>query len=338
MIEWSNLEALTLIPVVLLLYFWSWYRRKNQTATVQFASLEVVRSLPRGFKAKIAWLPMALRAIAIVLAIVALARPREANTKTRRNVEGIDIMIALDISDSMLIEDMKPLNRLEAAKDTIKKFVEKRTSDRIGVVIFAGESFTLVPPTLDYKLILERVSEITTAANARIKDGTAIGVAMASASDRLKDSTAKSRVMIFMTDGENNSGTIDPETGLEIAKGYGIKVYSIGIGKDGPTRIPIYTRDVFGNRVKTYQPFDSTVNEALLERMGKETGGKYYRASKEDSLQGIFKDIDSLEKTKVNVDRFTRYSERFMPWLLAAVWIYLLSILLERIYFRKALS
>jgi Ca-activated chloride channel family protein len=145
----------------------------------------------------------------------------------------------------MLIEDMKPLNRIEAAKDTLKKFVQARTSDRIGIVIFAGESFTLVPLTLDYELILSRVAEITTAQEARIKDGTALGVALANAAGRLKDSTAKSRVVIFMTDGENNSGTIDPETGLEIAKGYGVKIYSIGIGRDGPTKIPIYQKDVF---------------------------------------------------------------------------------------------
>ena len=148
----------------------------------------------------------------------------------------MDIVIVLDISDSMLIEDMKPFNRMESAKETLIKFVKLRTSDRIGVVIFAGEAFTLVPPTLDYELIIDRVSKITTAAKARIKDGTAIGVGMASGAARLKDSQAKSRVLIFMTDGEINSCTIDPETGLEIAKGYGLKVYSIGIGRDGPTR------------------------------------------------------------------------------------------------------
>ena len=144
-------------------------------------------------------------------AIIALARPQEMNTKIKKNVEGIDIVIALDVSDSMLIEDMKPLNRLESAKETIKQFIEGRSSDRIGLVIFAGESFTLVPPTLDYQLILQRVGEITTAQSARIKDGTALGVALANAAGRLKDSQAKSRIVIFMTDGENNSGTIDPE-------------------------------------------------------------------------------------------------------------------------------
>ncbi|MBC7370945.1 MAG: VWA domain-containing protein, partial [Bdellovibrionaceae bacterium] len=256
-------------------------------------------------------------------------------TKVKKNVEGIDIVICLDISDSMLIEDMKPSNRLEAAKETIRQFIEKRSSDRIGLVVFAGESFTLVPLTLDYQLILERVKEITTAASANIKDGTAIGVALANAAGRLKDSTAKSRIMIFMTDGENNSGTIDPETALEIAKGYGLKIYSIGIGKDGPTKIPIYQRDIFGNKVKTYQPFDSTVNDDLLGRMAKETGGKYFRASKEDSLQGIFRDIDSLEKTKVDVNKFTRYTEKFPPFLRASMICYVLALLLGLTILRR---
>jgi Ca-activated chloride channel family protein len=236
----------------------------------------------------------------------------------------------------MLIEDMKPLNRLEAAKGTIKRFIEGRSSDRIGLVIFAGESFTVVPPTLDYQLILQRVDEITTAHQAHIKDGTALGVAMANAAGRLKDSQAKSRVIIFMTDGENNSGTIDPETGLDIAKGYGIKIYSIGIGKDGPTRIPIYMRDAFGQKVKTYQPFDSTVNDDLLGRMAKDTGGKYYRASKEDSLVAVFKDIDSLEKTKIDINKFTNYTEKFPPYLIAAILIYLAALILGRSWLRRA--
>jgi Ca-activated chloride channel family protein len=236
----------------------------------------------------------------------------------------------------MLIEDMKPLNRLEAAKETIKSFIEGRTSDRIGLVIFAGESFTVVPPTLDYQLILQRAAEITTAHEAHIKDGTALGVALANAAGRLKDSQAKSRVVIFMTDGENNSGTIDPETGLEIAKGYGIKIYSIGIGKDGTTRIPIYMRDAFGQKIKTYQPFESTVNEDLLSRMAKDTGGKYYRASKENSLVGVFKDIDAMEKTKIDINKFTNYTEKFPPYLMAAIILYLAALVLGRSWLRRA--
>ena len=323
-----------LLPLILVLA-WTLWNRKKKTPTLQFGSIQVLKTITPSIRTRLLNVPLFLKALAVVFAIMALARPQEMNTKIKKNVEGIDIVIALDISDSMLIEDMKPLNRLEAAKETIKKFIEGRSSDRIGLVIFAGESFTLVPPTLDYQLILSRVDEITTAASAKIKDGTALGVALANAAGRLKDSQAKSRVVIFMTDGENNSGTIDPETGLEIAKGYGIKISSIGIGKDGPTRIPIYTRDIFGQKVKTYQPFDSTVNEDLLGRMASETGGKYYRASKEDSLRGIFKDIDSLEKTKIDVNKFTNYTEKYPPYLVMAIVLYLAGLLLGRSWLRR---
>ena len=263
--------------------------------------------------------------VSLLFLILALARPQRADARVKRTLEGLDIVIVMDISDSMLIEDMKPLNRLESAKQTLADFIKQRKSDRIGVVIFAGEAFTLVPPTLDYQLILERVSQITTAASARIKDGTAIGVGVAIGAARLKDSQAKSRVMIFMTDGENNSGTIDPETGIEIAKGYGIKIYSIGLGKSGPTRIPVYSKDLFGNKVKSYQPFDSTVNDELLAQMASETGGKYFRASKEDSLFGIFKEINSLETTKIEDNKFVRYEEYYMHFVMLGLVLFAFS-------------
>ena len=332
---WETPSAFLLLILLILAFVWNRWRRGKKEASLQFSSLQEVKSARPGLRAKLSLLPEVLKILALVFVIMALARPREGNTKIRKNVEGIDIIICMDISDSMLIEDMKPLNRLESAKQTLKKFVSRRNSDRIGLVVFAGESFTMVPPTLDYPMLISRVDEITTAKDAHIKDGTAIGVAMANAAGRLKDSTAKSRVMIFMTDGENNSGTIDPETGLEVAKGYGIKVYSVGIGHDGPTRIPIYQQDVFGKKIKTYLPFESTVNADLLSRMASETGGKYYRASEEDSLEGIFKDIDSLEKTKVDVNKFTRYTEKFPPYLLIALFLYCLSLILSRTWLRR---
>ncbi len=272
--------------------------------------------------------------VSLLFFIIALARPQRADSQVKRTLEGLDIVIVLDISDSMLIEDMKPLNRLESAKETIANFIKQRLSDRIGVVIFAGEAFTLVPPTLDYQLVLDRVSQITTAASARIKDGTAIGVGMASGAARLKDSQAKSRVMIFMTDGENNSGTIDPETGLEIAKGYGIKVYTIGIGRSGPTRLPVYMQDMFGNKRKTYQAFESTVNDELLEQMANVTGGKYFRASKEDSLAGVFSEINKLETTKIDDNKFVSYEEYFQIFLIIGLILFLLSATLSMTFLR----
>ncbi|PIS09892.1 MAG: hypothetical protein COT73_12290 [Bdellovibrio sp. CG10_big_fil_rev_8_21_14_0_10_47_8] len=328
-------EAFWLILLLIGAIGWSLWSRQKKQASLLFSQVHLFSHVGATMRVRLMFLPIALKGLALIFAIIALARPQQSDTRVKKNVEGIDIMIALDISDSMLIEDMKPLNRLEAAKQTIKSFVAKRSSDRIGVVIFAGESFTLVPLTLDYPLLLGRMDEVTTAQQAHIKDGTAIGIALANASGKLKESTAKSRVVIFMTDGENNSGTIDPETALEIAKGYGLKIYSIGVGRDGPTRIPVMQRDVFGNKVKTYQPFESTVNEDLLVRMAKETGGRYFRASKEDSLQGVFNDIDQLEKTKIDVNKYTRYTELFKTYLLMAMITYLVALLLERTWLRR---
>lgn len=333
--EWKNPEAFLLIIPLLLGLAWAYWKRQEKASTLQVSSLKILRTIRPRLKARLIFLPQILKVLGLLFVIVALARPQWPNTKIKKNIEGIDIVLALDISDSMLIEDMKPLNRLESAKETIKKFVEKRTSDRIGLVVFAGESFTMVPPTLDYQLLLDRVKDITTAQSAHIKDGTALGVALANAAGRLKDSQAKSRVIIFMTDGENNSGMIDPETGLEIALGYGLKIYSIGIGRDGPTRIPVFQKDFFGNKVKTYQPFESTVNEDLLGAMAKRSGGKYFRASREDSLAGIFEEIDRLEKTKVDVNKYTRWTELFQNYLKWGFLIYLLGAILGATWLRR---
>ncbi|GIL16299.1 MAG: hypothetical protein BroJett040_00500 [Oligoflexia bacterium] len=332
---WQSTWAFLFFIPLAFIAVWVFFNKKKMRPSLQYSALKQLQNVHPTLKTRLMNLPFALKILSGVFLVMALARPQTSDTLVKKNVEGIDIVIALDISDSMLIEDMKPLNRLEAAKETISQFVKKRISDRIGVIIFAGESFTLVPLTLDYELLLSRVSEITTAQQARIKDGTAIGVALANASGRLKESTAKSRVIIFMTDGENNSGTIDPLTALEIAKGYGLKIYSIGIGRDGPTRIPIYQRDVFGNRVKTYQPFESTVNETLLAKMASDTGGKYFRASREDSLEGVFKEIDSLEKTKIDVNKFTKYSEHFQKFVSMALVSYALSWLLSVTWLRR---
>lgn len=333
--SFRNPEAFWLLIPLMATVAWFLLRRSKNQASLLFSQTSLLAKIPPTLRVRLMFLPSALKTVALILAVVALARPQLANTQVKKNIEGMDIMIALDISDSMLIEDMKPVNRLQSAKETLKNFVKKRSSDRIGVVIFAGESFTLVPLTLDYELLLSRIEEITTAQQARIKDGTAIGVAMANAAGKLKESTAKTRIIIFMTDGENNSGTIDPLTGLEVAKGYGIKIYSIGIGRDGPTRIPIIQKDIFGNSVKTYQPFESTVNENLLAQMASDTGGKYYRASKEDSLAGVFSEIDKLEKTKIDVNKYTRYTELFKDYLFPALFIYLLGIFLGQTWLRR---
>ena len=321
---WGQPLAFLLLLPWLLLVYWFFFRNKS-AASLKISS--VANFIKWKHRGRIVFLKLnqLLLLVALLFFITALARPQRADSQVKRTLEGLDIVLVLDISDSMLIEDMKPLNRLESAKVTIANFVKQRMSDRIGIVIFAGEAFTLVPPTLDYQLILDRVSQITTAASARIKDGTAIGVGMASGAARLKDSQAKSRVMIFMTDGENNSGTIDPETGLEIAKGYGIKIYTIGIGRSGPTKIPLYSQDLFGNKIKRYQPFESTVNDELLGQMANVTGGKYFRASKEDSLSGVFSEINKLETTKIDDNKYVRYEEFFPQFLLIGLLLFICS-------------
>ncbi|MGZ3726916.1 MAG: VWA domain-containing protein [Pseudobdellovibrio sp.] len=322
------LAFILLIPWAFLLYYFL-IRNKQNRGTLKMGAVKNFLIWKNKGRVLFLKLNTFLLLMSVLFFILALARPQRADSQVKRSLEGLDIVIVLDISDSMLIEDMKPLNRIESAKDTIANFVNKRRSDRIGIVIFAGEAFTLVPPTLDYQLVLDRVSQITTAASAHIKDGTAIGVGIASGAARLKDSQAKSRVMIFMTDGENNSGTIDPETGLEIAKGYGIKIYTIGIGQSGPTRLPVYTQDLFGNKHKSYQPFESTVNDELLGEMAQVTGGKYYRANKEDSFKGIFDEINKLETTKIEDNKYVRYEEYFSYFLTIGLVCFLVSRLLS---------
>ena len=334
----SPLFFLLFIPLIFIAGIYFSMQKKKQ-ASLQYSSLGHLKANLKKtgttWRIRLHHFPYFLKVAALGFVILALARPQTSDTKVKKNVEGIDIMIVLDISDSMLIEDMKPLNRIEAAKDTIRRFVKSRLTDRIGLIIFAGEAFTMVPLTLDYDLILKRVDEITTAQEKHIKDGTAIGVALANAANRLKDSVAKSKVMIFATDGESNCGTIDPDTGLEVAKGFGIKIYSIGIGTDGPKKIPIFHTDIFGNKVKTYEPFEDEVNADLLGRMASETGGKFFRANKEDSLQKVFAEIDHLEKVKIDVNKYVRYNEEFRRFIYWAIGFYLLSWLLSITWLRR---
>lgn len=312
-----------------------WWRRQEMWGFVRYSSFSALRQLGTTWKVKLKWLPTALKVAAVVLAVLALARPQKADEKIKRNVEGIDIMITLDVSESMLIEDMKPENRLESSKLTIQDFIKKRVSDRIGVVIFSGEAYVRVPLTLDYPLLLQNVAEIKTSRN--IKMGTAIGVALANACSRLKDSDAESKVIVLLTDGENNTGLIDPLTALRIAKGYGIRIYTIGAGVDGDAQLPIYSQDVFGRTVKRYQPMHSSVNVDLLTQMAEETGGKFFRATDTKTLENVFNEIDRLEKTKIDVDRYVKYQELFQNFLKWAVILYVLGGILQLTIFRRGL-
>lgn len=323
---------LFIIPVLAVLAY-RFFASRKKTPSLQFSSVSLFKNVPRSLRGYLSPLPMVLKGVALLFLIIALARPQEADTKIRRSVEGIDIMIVLDISDSMLIEDMQPVNRLEAAKSIIVNFIKGRTSDRIGLVVFAGEAYTRVPLTLDYPLLIQNVKDVKISRN--IKMGTAIGVGLATGVSRMKESTAKSRVVIFLTDGENNSGTVDPETALQMAIDNDLKIYSIGVGRDGDAQLPVYVQDAFGNQIKQYRPMHSKVNEPLLRGFAERTGGRFWRANTDRELSEVFKAIDSLEKTKIDESKFTRYTEHFQRPLRFSLAFYLLALVLGRTFLRR---
>jgi len=335
MLSWATTSAFLLFVPLAAAVVWNIWRERRARPALMFSSLGTLKKLAPGLRSRLRWLPALLSVASLVFAILALARPQRSDTKVKKNVEGIDMVLCLDISDSMLIEDMPPSkNRIESAKAVLKKFVESRPNDRIGFVVFRGEAFTRVPMTLDHQVLRESIDRTKLTRN--IKDGTAIGSALATATSRIKDSTAKSRVIVFATDGENNSGTIDPETALDIAKGYGIRIYSIGIGKDGDAQLPIEGLDVFGRVVKRYQPIHSSVNDELLGKFASETGGKYYRATDGRALERVFQDIDRLERSKIDVNQYTRYAELFPPFLQTALGLLLAAVFLGQTIFRRA--
>ncbi|MES2963705.1 MAG: VWA domain-containing protein [Bdellovibrionota bacterium] len=334
MLVWASPSAFLLFLPLAAAVAWVFFRARKTRPTIQFSSTGFAATVSPTIRTRLRWVPTGLLLAAVSCGIVALARPQRADTKVKKNVEGIDIMLTLDISDSMLIEDMPPhLNRIEAAKAVLTDFVKSRESDRIGLVVFMGEAFTRVPLTLDHGLLLKAISEIKPSRN--IKMGTAIGSALATATGRIRDSEAKSRVIVFATDGENNSGTIDPETALEIAKGYGLKIYSIGIGRDGDAQLPIETMDAFGRKTKRYQPIHSSVNDDLLGRFASDTGGKYYRATDGSGLKRVFEDISRLEKTKIDMNQYTKYAELFPRWLNWSVGLLIAALLLGTTIFRR---
>ncbi len=335
MIVWNSSWAFISLLALAVVLGWTWWQRAELWGFVRYSSFSSLRDLSSTWRVKLKWLPTAIKSVALIFLIMALARPQKADEKVKRNVEGIDIMITLDISESMLIEDMKPTNRLESSKQTIQEFIKKRVSDRIGVVVFSGEAYVRIPLTLDYPLLLDNVAEIKTTRN--IKMGTAIGVALANACSRIKDSDAKSKVIVLLTDGENNTGLIDPLTALRIAKGYGIRIYTIGAGIDGDAQLPIYSQDIFGRQVKRYQPIHSSVNVDLLTQMAEETGGKFFRATDTKTLENVFSEIDRLEKTKIDVDRFVKYQELFQNFLFWAVILYVLGGILQMTIFRRGI-
>jgi Ca-activated chloride channel homolog len=266
------------------------------------------------------------RILSISCVIIALARPQTGNEQQQTSGEGIDIVFCLDISGSMLAQDFTP-SRMEAAKQVASEFIDRRPTDRMGLVIFAGESFTMCPLTTDHAVLKSQLFNVQ---SGLLEDGTAIGSGLATGVERLRSSVSKSKVIILLTDGENNGGSIDPNTAREIAKSYGVRVYTVGMGTEGFAPVPVQTSSgVVMQREKV------SIDEKLLTQIANETGGKYYRATDNESLGSIYKEIDRLEKSKFEVTTFTHYTEKFFPFVLAALVFLVFEWILRFTLFRK---
>ncbi len=301
----TPLALLLLLPAVAAVVAGGWFSRRRQRG-VPLAGLALVASvLPATWRTRARAGLMGLRLLALAALVVAVARPQSVATAERVSSSGIDIVLALDTSGSMRAEDFQPDNRLQVAKRVIRDFIRERRSDRIGLVVFAGESFTQCPLTLDYPMLETLLAQVDFGI---LGDGTAIGTAIANGVNRLADSKARSRILILLTDGENNAGPIDPITAAGLAASRGVRVYTIGVGKEGMVRMPVQTP--FGVR---YQRIESHIDEAVLKGIAKETGGRYFRADAPDTLRKIFATIDRLEKSEVAVKQYHRYGELF-PW------------------------
>ncbi len=321
----ANPELLFLLGLPFLFGLWQWwrYQRLYPTITLPIMSGLAAHKRPlRGFVKKYLFV---LRILAVGCLVVAIARPQLVDTEEEVNSEGIDIVLAMDISTSMLARDFQP-NRLEAAKRKASEFISGRPHDRIGLVVFARESFTQCPLTTDTAMIQSLLSEIR---DGLIEDGTAIGMGLGTAINRLKDSEAKSKVIILMTDGENNSGKIEPLTAVEAALEYGIRVYTVGVGKRGMA--PYKMQGPFG---VTYQNQEVRIDEELLQEIADKTQGKYFRATNNQVLEEVYAEIDQLETSLIQLTRLTRKSEAFYPFLILGGLLFLLELLLRYTFVR----
>jgi Ca-activated chloride channel family protein len=298
---------LILIPAVIA---WYWYKLRHYSVAMQISSTAVFNNQTPGWKHYTRHILFGLRVMVLALLILALARPQTNLNRQDISVEGIDIMLATDISSTMLAEDLKP-NRLEAAKEVAVEFITNRPDDRIGLVVFSGESFTQCPLTSNHALLINLYKDI---AFGMIDDGTAIGDGLATAVNRLKESKAKSKVIILLTDGINNMGSIDPQSAAEIAELFGIRIYTIGVGTLGTALVPVRTQ--YGMQ---YQQMEVKIDEPLLKKISALTNGKYFRATNKQRLQEVYKEIDRLEKSKIDVTEFSRKKEEFLPFVILAL-------------------
>ncbi|MGB1307411.1 MAG: vWA domain-containing protein [Oceanihabitans sp.] len=327
--EFLNKEFFWLFLLLPVLIVWYVFKHNKQTAELKISSL-------KGFKVTKSWLPklkhllFVLRLVALALLITALARPRTVDVSTKtKTTRGIDIVMAIDVSASMLAKDLRP-NRLEALKDVAAEFIKGRPNDRIGLVEYAGESYTKTPITSDKAIVLRALEDIKY--NTIIEGGTAIGMGLATSVNRLKDSKAKSKIIILLTDGVNNSGFIDPKIASELAVEYGIKTYTIGLGTNGMALSPI---SILPNGKFQYGRVQVEIDENLLKELAEVTGGKYFRATNNKKLIEIYNEINKLEKTEIEEFKFYNYEEKYRPLALLALLLLAIEFLLRYTIFRS---
>jgi Ca-activated chloride channel family protein len=314
------------IPIIVGWYIW---KQKQLNANMTMPTIRGFAMITKSALPRFRHLGIVLRSLALAALIVALARPQTSLSWQDTTTEGIDIVIASDISGSMLAEDFKP-NRLEAGKNIAIDFIQNRPNDRIGLVVFSGESFTQCPLTIDHSVLVNLYADIK---NGMIEDGTAIGMGLATAVNRLKDSEAKSKVVILLTDGSNNSGSIPPVTAAEIAKQFNVRVYTVGIGTNGFAPYPVQTP--MGVQ---YQRMKVDIDEGTLSKIASITGGKYFRATNNNALKDIYEQIDRLEKAKIDVTQYRKKTERFLPFAIIALALLSLEFLTKNALLKGAIT
>ncbi len=320
------LVFLLIIPVMV---WWYWRKRPKATGKILYSDVRLLKEVKPSLKQRLRPLLFVLRVLAVALIVLALARPQSSHKEEEITTEGIDIVLTMDVSTSMLAEDFRPKNRIEAAKMVAKEFIKGRKNDRIGLVVFAGTSFTQCPLTLDYGVLYTILDNMKVADDSW--DGTAIGMGLATAINRLKDSKAKSKIIILLTDGRNNRGQIDPITAARMAKALGIRVYTIGTGTKGTAMYPV-NNPLWGKR---YVPMRVDIDEKLLREVAQITGGKYFRATDTEKLRKIYQEIGKMEKTKIKVKEYTRYEELFVYFLAIGLFLLIVELVLGNTYFRS---
>ena len=329
--EFANKEYLFLLLLLIPYILWYLLYRKKSEPTMRMSDTFAFRFAPKSWKVRLMPLQMLLRMLAFTMIVIVLARPQTSNSWKNKTIEGIDIMLAMVVSTSMLAEDLKP-NRMEAAKAVAAEFISGRPNDNIGLSIFAGEAFTQCPMTTDHASLLSLLHNVRTdiAMRGLIEDGTAIGMGLANSVSRLKDSKAKSRVVILLTDGSNNRGDISPMTAAEIAKSLGIRVYTVGVGSN---KVAPYPMPVGGGVQYVNIPVE--IDDETLRGIAKATDGDFYRATNTKELNQIYKEIDQLEKSKLNVKQYSRKYDVYQYFALVAVLALLLELLLRITVFRR---